>query len=60
MVLMGFSQGCGMSLHAFYELPKIIDYVIGISGYLFPFSKYTSSYNRLKIIYGDSDRLRPW
>lgn len=62
LVLAGFSQGCGMSLHSYYELPHVIDYVIGAAGYLFPFSKYSAEKTKgnIKIIYGLNDDLRPW
>ncbi len=34
IVVAGFSQGCGMSLHCFYECDKV-DCALGIAGYLF-------------------------
>lgn len=61
LIVGGFSQGCGMSLHCFYEMPETIDAIIGISGYLFPFSKFNrDDKRRLRVLYGNADILRPW
>jgi len=34
LIVAGFSQGCGMSLHCLYETHKV-DCVLGISGYFY-------------------------
>lgn len=43
LIVSGFSQGCGMSLHCMYKEPKKVDGVLGIGGYLFPFSPFDPS-----------------
>lgn len=60
LIISGFSQGCGMSLHCLYSLPELIDGAIGISGYLFPITPFFYPSNPVHIIYGLSDALRPW
>ena len=50
-----------MSLHAFFEMPDQIDFVIGVGGYLFPFSKFQPTADgRVRVMHGLSDTLRPW
>lgn len=50
-----------MTLHCFYEEPQAIDAMLGISGYLFPFSKFNSEDKRkARVLYGQADLLRPW
>ena len=57
----GFSQGCGMSLHCFYETKIQWAGAIGVSGYLFPITSFDQSIQIPKrIVYGDQDDLRPW
>jgi len=34
LIVSGFSQGCGMSLHCLYTTPDLVDAALGISGYL--------------------------
>ena len=33
LIVAGFSQGCGMSIHCLYNKPELVDAAIGISGY---------------------------
>ena len=49
-----------MSLHAFYEMPHKIDYVIGVAGHLFPFSRFKPTENKVRIIHGLLDEKRSW
>ncbi len=50
-----------MSLHCLYSEPKLVDAAIGISGYLFPITKFGPAVsNYVHIIYGLADNLRPW
>lgn len=60
LIIAGFSQGCGMSLHSFYKETDKLDGVIGISGYLFPFTPFQKSEKFVEILYGKMDDLRPW
>jgi len=60
LIVAGFSQGCGMSLHSFYSEKDKVDSVIGISGYLFPFTIFEKTDRFHHILYGKSDKLRPW
>ena len=50
-----------MSLHCFFSLPSMIDFCVGISGFLFPFTPFNEyDSKRLQIIYGLADDYRPW
>ena len=56
----GFSQGCALALHTFYEMAEKVDYVIGIGGSMFPFTKFRETEQRVRVIHGKTDSLRPW
>ena len=60
LIIAGFSQGCGMSLHSFFSEKEKIDAVIGIAGYLFPFTPFEKTERFHRILYGKTDKLRPW
>jgi predicted esterase len=32
LIVAGFSQGCGMSIHCLYSRPDLVDAAIGIAG----------------------------
>ena len=32
LLVVGFSQGCGMSIHCLYNKPELVDAAVGISG----------------------------
>lgn len=59
VIIGGFSQGCGMSLHTGLEYEKPLGGIIGYSGYLFPITKINEANERTPIFlsHGLSDQM---
>lgn len=56
LIVAGFSQGCGMSLHCLSNSRDKIDAALGIAGYLFPITKMDVDLSkRVRIINGLND-----